>query len=140
MTGSSTTGRNVMSVCSSKLNRVVLELGGKDPMIVFADADLNVAAKDAVTYSLFNAGQVCSSVERVYVDVSVKDQFEQKVIQLASQFKVGDGRTAENTVGPLVSKMQRERVAAQVDAAIADGGRLLYKSDVPTSSDPNTSF
>jgi acyl-CoA reductase-like NAD-dependent aldehyde dehydrogenase len=68
MTGSSATGRKIMSACASDLKRLVLELGGKDPMVVFADADLGQAAKDAVDNSLMNCGQVCCSVERIYVE------------------------------------------------------------------------
>ena len=68
-----------MGACAPQLKRLVLELGGKDPMIVFGDADLEKAAKDAVYFSLFNCGQVCCSVERIYVDASIKDAFEAKV-------------------------------------------------------------
>ena len=68
MTGSSATGRKIMGACAPDLKRLVLELGGKDPMVVFADADLGQAAKDAVDNSLMNCGQVCCSVERIYVE------------------------------------------------------------------------
>mmetsp|Transcript_24944 Transcript_24944/g.54396 ORF Transcript_24944/g.54396 Transcript_24944/m.54396 type:complete len:478 (-) Transcript_24944:79-1512(-) len=140
MTGSTAVGRNIMSSCASGLKRLVLELGGKDPMVVFADADLDVAADDAVRNSLSNTGQVCCSVERIYVDESVKDEFEEKVVEIAKTYKVGDGRNEDNKVGPLVSKMQRDRVDMQVDVALKNGAQLLYQSPLPESAPKDTSF
>jgi len=89
MTGSTNTGKRIMESCAANLKRLVLELGGKDPMVVFADADLDQAAADAVGNSLYNQGQSCCSVERVYVAESVKAEFEQKVVALAKEQKVG---------------------------------------------------
>jgi acyl-CoA reductase-like NAD-dependent aldehyde dehydrogenase len=140
MTGSTAVGRNIMSSCASGLKRLVLELGGKDPMVVFADANLDVAADDAVRNSLSNTGQVCCSVERVYVDESVKDEFEEKVVEIAKTYKVGDGRNEDNKVGPLVSKMQRDRVDMQVDVALKNGAQLLYQSPIPESAPKDASF
>ena len=174
MTGSSETGRRIMATCAASLKRLVLELGGKDPMIIFADADLDKAAHDAVFFSLFNCGQVycprqtnlatggvvgacvvgeppsplvfyfrlgrnvllaqvCCSVERIYVDVAVKDEFEKKVVELAKSYTVGPGLAPGSKVGPMVSGMQRDAVAAQVEAALKDGARLLYRSSVPST-------
>jgi succinate-semialdehyde dehydrogenase/glutarate-semialdehyde dehydrogenase len=131
MTGSSATGKKIMEKCAKNLKRVVLELGGKDPMIVFADADLDKAANDAVTNSLFNAGQVCCSVERVYVEESVKPQFEQKVIGLAKAWKVGNPTDDSVKMGPMVSKTQMAIVKEQVAKAVDSGASLLYESEVP---------
>lgn len=140
MTGSTAVGKEIMTSCAKGLKRLVLELGGKDPMIVFADADLDLAASDAVEYSLSNTGQVCCSFERVYVDSSIKDDFESKVVEMASSYKVGDGRDEENKVGPLVSKLQRDRVSDQVDAALKSGAKLLFKSSIPDSAPEDASF
>ena len=140
MTGSTAVGQKIMSHCAKGLKRLVLELGGKDPMVVFADADLELAASDAVKYSLSNTGQVCCSFERVYVDNSIKEEFESKVVEIASSYKVGDGRNEENKVGPLVSKLQRDRVAEQVDTALKSGAKLLYKSTIPESAPEEASF
>ena len=140
MTGSTAVGQKIMSHCAKGLKRLVLELGGKDPMVVFADADLELAASDAVKYSLSNTGQVCCSFERVYVESAIKEEFESKVVEIASSYKVGDGRNEENKVGPLVSKLQRDRVAEQVDTALKSGAKLLYKSTIPESAPEEASF
>lgn len=132
MTGSSATGKIIMEKCAKKLKRLVLELGGKDPMIVFADADLEKAANDAVTNSLFNAGQVCCSIERVYVEGRVKTQFEEKVVQLAKAWKVGNPTNDTIKMGPMVSKTQMMIVKDQVTKAIRSGAKMLYESEVPT--------
>jgi acyl-CoA reductase-like NAD-dependent aldehyde dehydrogenase len=77
--------------------------------------------------------QVCCSVERIYVDVAVKDEFEKKVVELAKSYTVGPGLAPGSKVGPMVSGMQRDAVAAQVEAALKDGARLLYRSSVPST-------
>lgn len=131
MTGSSDTGRKIVSSCSSTLKRVILELGGKDPMIVFSDADMSKAASDAVTYSLYNTGQVCCAVERIYVQESIKDEFEQKVVKLAKEYAVGNGLDDSSNVGPMVSKMQYDIVNNHIHKTISEGGKILYQSDIP---------
>ena len=137
MTGSSATGKKIMEKCAKHLKRIVLELGGKDPMVVFADADLDSAAKDAVDNSLFNAGQVCCAVERVYVEESIKSDFEQKVIELAKKQKVGIPTESGVTLGPMVSQMQLENVKNQVDDSLANGATKLYESDFPKDGSGN---
>ena len=131
MTGSSATGKRIMETCAKNLKRLVLELGGKDPMIVFADADLDKAANDAVSNSLFNAGQVCCAVERIYIEKSVQTQFEQKVVELAKKQMVGIPTDDGVTLGPMVSQMQLENVKKQVDESVEKGANVLYKSEVP---------
>jgi len=140
MTGSTAVGKKIMESCASNFKRLVLELGGKDPMVVFADADLDLAASDAVCNSLSNTGQVCCSIERVYVDQSVQEDFERKVVEIARTYKVGNGLEEGCKVGPLVSTMQRDRVDAQVDIALKHGAKLLYKSSLPESAPEGSSF
>ena len=135
MTGSSDTGRKIVSSCSSTLKRVILELGGKDPMIVFSDADMSKAVSDAVTYSLYNTGQVCCAVERIYVEESIKDEFEEKVVQLAKEYTVGNGLNDASKVGPMVSKMQFDIVNNHINKTISEGGKLLYQSNIPKKQD-----
>lgn len=137
MTGSSATGKRIMETCAQNLKRLVLELGGKDPMVVFADADLDKAASDAVSNSLFNAGQVCCAVERVYIDKSVQTQFEQKVVALAKEQKIGVPTEQGVTMGPMVSRMQLENVKKQVDESVEKGAKVLYKSDIPATPGGN---
>lgn len=131
MTGSSATGKRIMEKSAKNLKRLVLELGGKDPMVVFSDADLDKAAEDAVANSVFNAGQVCCAVERIYIEQSVKAEFEEKVVELAKKHKVGDGSEIGVTMGPMVSQMQLEIVKQQVEDSITHGAKKLYESDVP---------
>lgn len=99
--------------------------------VVFADADLDKAASDAVSNSLFNAGQVCCSVERIYVERSVKPQFEQKVVELAKSWKVGNPSDQDVKMGPMVSKTQMDIVKDQVTKAVDKGAKILYQSEVP---------
>ena len=131
MTGSSATGKHIMKQTANDLKRLVLELGGKDPMIVFDDSNIEKAASDAVEYSLCNAGQVCCSIERVYVADSIYDTFCEKVKQVASTYKVGNGMDPTNKVGPLVSSLQMNKVKEQVDDAIENGAKLLFQSEIP---------
>lgn len=125
MTGSSATGKKIMQECGKSLKPLVLELGGKDPMVVFADADLAKAAKDAVHGACMNAGQVCSSVERVYVEGSVMAQFEQLCKTEVAKWGAGSGFDDKIKIGPMVSWMQRELVERHVKDALAKGARIV---------------
>jgi acyl-CoA reductase-like NAD-dependent aldehyde dehydrogenase len=151
MTGSSATGHKIIQQSISadcdntkskkKMKRFVLEMGGKDPMIIFEDADLDLAVKDAVAYSLSNTGQVCCSIERVFVAQPIYATFQKKVIEEAKKYKVGNGMDPTVSVGPMVSVHQCSIVQQQVSEAIKDGAKLLYQSDVPTcTSSEKTSF
>mmetsp|Transcript_18801 Transcript_18801/g.46672 ORF Transcript_18801/g.46672 Transcript_18801/m.46672 type:complete len:519 (+) Transcript_18801:49-1605(+) len=131
MTGSSATGRKILESAAPQLKRVILEMGGKDPMIVCEDADLQKAAKDAVMYSLSNTGQVCCSVERIYVADAVYEEFQELTKVAAQDYKVGNGMDPANLVGPMVSSMQKELVHEQVEDAVAKGAKLLHQSEVP---------
>ena len=131
MTGSSATGRRIIEKAAPQMKRVVLEMGGKDPMVVFEDADIDKAAQDAVKYSLSNTGQVCCSIERIYVAESIYDEFQKLAAKYASGYKVGNGMDPANHVGPMVSKAQRSIVQGQVEDAIGKGAKLLHKSGVP---------
>ncbi len=114
-TGSRAAGINIMSAASDSLKRIMLELGGKDPMIVLDDADIEQAAEVAVNMSFENAGQMCVSTERIFVHDSIIEAFEQKVALL----------TADVRTGPMVNERQRKHVIKQIDAAIESGARVL---------------
>ncbi|KAL3939213.1 MAG: hypothetical protein SGBAC_006026 [Bacillariaceae sp.] len=131
MTGSSATGRRIIEKAAPQMKRVVLEMGGKDPMIVFDDADIDKAAQDAVKYSLSNTGQVCCSIERIYVAESIYEEFQKLTTKYANEYKVGNGIDPSNSVGPMVSQGQRNIVRAQVEDAVAKGAKLLHQSAVP---------
>ena len=129
--GSRVTGKRIMQSASGELKRLVLELGGKDPLIVFEDADLAAAADCVVTHSLRNTGQVCCSVERVFVAESVADEFEQLVLERASEWKHGNGFDDDVRMGPMVSGEQRAKVEEQVIDAVENGARLLLGGTTP---------
>jgi acyl-CoA reductase-like NAD-dependent aldehyde dehydrogenase len=131
--GSRATGKLIMAGAADGLKRLVLELGGKDPLIVMADADLESAAECAVRHSLRNSGQVCCSVERVYVARDIAAAFEQRVIEKARAWTCGDGFDEASAMGPLVSAEARAKVAHQVQEALALGARLAYRGETPDS-------
>lgn len=129
--GSQAVGKHIMRVAGDKLKRIVLELGGKDPMIVLNDADLQKAANFAVNGSLRNTGQVCVSVERIYVQDKAAEEFTKLVAEGVKNFKYGSGYDENVQMGPLVSKRQRENVLSQVKDAVKNGAKLVTGGGVP---------
>jgi acyl-CoA reductase-like NAD-dependent aldehyde dehydrogenase len=123
-TGSRAAGQHILSAAGKGLKRVILELGGKDPMIVLDDADVDAAAKFAVRNSFRNSGQVCVSTERIYVHTSVADSFERKVAELAAALKVGPGTQAVD-LGPMINRQQKEWVVTQIAKARRQGANVL---------------
>jgi succinate-semialdehyde dehydrogenase/glutarate-semialdehyde dehydrogenase len=123
-TGSREVGKHIMREASDSLKRLVLELGGKDPMIVLDDADLEQAAQFAAVNSFRNAGQVCVSTERIFVLESVADDFEKALAGIAAVMKVGNGVDGPD-VGPMVNPRQRDHVLAQVESAVASGAKVV---------------
>lgn len=122
-TGSTATGKQVMAAAAESLTPVVLELGGKDAMIVCGDADIQRAARGAVWGAFFGCGQVCMSVERVYVVDSVYDEFVNAVMAEARRVRTSD--EPEAMIGSLIAPFQMERVHRQVQDAQARGARVL---------------
>ncbi|MFT4764221.1 MAG: succinate-semialdehyde dehydrogenase/glutarate-semialdehyde dehydrogenase [Oleispira sp.] len=130
-TGSLQTGRNIMATAAPQLKRLVMELGGNDPMIVLDDADVFAAAQFAVASSFENAGQMCTSTERVYVDEKIAEQFEQAVVSIASQYKVGSWRDSRVNIGPLVNTKQHAKVVSHIEDALGKGATLLFGERKP---------
>jgi acyl-CoA reductase-like NAD-dependent aldehyde dehydrogenase len=125
-TGSTETGKKIMAKAAETLTPVSLELGGKDPMIVLADADLERAANAAVYYSFDNAGQVCLSTERVYVEAPVYDEFVGKVTEKVSTLRQGPpGEMGSVDVGPLIFDGQLDIVERHVEDAKRKGAKVL---------------
>ena len=125
-TGSDRTGRKVMARAAETLTPVSLELGGKDPMIVLADADVDRAANAAAWGGMVNSGQLCISVERIYVEEPVYDEFVAKLTAEVEGLRQGaDGRKPEKDVGAMTSPNQTAIVDGQVDDALANGARAL---------------
>ncbi|WP_186211726.1 betaine-aldehyde dehydrogenase [Burkholderia gladioli] len=125
-TGGVETGKKVMSLAgASSLKEVTMELGGKSPLIVFADADLERAADIAVAANFFSAGQVCTNGTRVFVDRAVKDAFIARVLERVARIRVGKPSDAATNFGPLVSPAQLDKVLGFIESAKAEGAKLL---------------
>lgn len=129
--GSQAVGKIIMKAAGDKLKRLVLELGGKDPMIVLNDADINKAASFAVNASLRNSGQVCVSVERIYVQDRIADKFTKLVAEGVKNYRYGDGYDESAQMGPLVSERQRKNVIEQVKDAVKNGAKLVTGGGIP---------
>ena len=130
-TGSVKTGREILQAAGRQLKKAVVELGGKDPMIVDAGIDPAWAADEAATGSFANAGQICTSVERIYVHESIANEFVQELVTRAEALHVGDGIKPETQMGPLIDEGQRETVHRHVTQAIEAGAELLCGGEVP---------
>ncbi|MEI7031754.1 aldehyde dehydrogenase family protein [Streptomyces pratensis] len=125
-TGSTRTGKHIMSRCAERVKRLTLELGGKSPNVVFADADVEAAAAAAPMSFLDNAGQDCCARTRILVERPVYDLFLDLLIPAVAAVVVGDPADEKTRMGPLISLSQRDRVARYVDAARdADGVRAI---------------
>jgi acyl-CoA reductase-like NAD-dependent aldehyde dehydrogenase len=125
-TGSTATGRRIAQRAGQRLIPYGLELGGKDPMIVLADADLDRAAAGAVWGGLFNAGQACVSVERIYVEAAVYDEFVARVVERVRALRQGpDTSRYQADVGAMITDTQLQIVNRHVEDALASGARAL---------------
>lgn len=125
-TGGVATGKKVMaSAAGSTLKEVTMELGGKSPLIVCDDADLDRAADIAVMANFFSSGQVCTNGTRVFVPQALKADFEAKVVERVKRIKLGDPLAAETNFGPLVSTPHMEKVLGYIAQGQAEGARLL---------------
>ncbi|MGZ4299014.1 MAG: aldehyde dehydrogenase family protein [Solirubrobacteraceae bacterium] len=131
-TGSVDTGRGVGEECARRLKGSVLELGGKDPMIVLEDANLEHAVAGALWGGFANAGQTCSGIERVYVMRGVAGRFISEVVARAQALRVGDPMSWDTEIGPMVSREQFEIVRELVDDAVAAGATLHCGGPVTT--------
>jgi len=120
-TGSTETGRAIVAASAGNLKRLSLELGGKSPNIIFADADLELAARTAAVGAFGNSGQMCSAGTRLFVERPVHDAFVTEFARQSKDLRVGDGLDANTILGPLVSSRQLERVSAHMADAVAAG-------------------
>jgi aldehyde dehydrogenase (NAD+) len=123
-TGSTETGRRVMETAARTLKKLSLELGGKSPNVVFADADLEAAVRGVTTGIFYGKGEVCAAGSRLLVEASVQDAFLEALVERAAATTVGDPTHPKTRLGALVSKAQRERVLGYIEAGVAEGARL----------------
>ncbi|PYU63655.1 MAG: succinate-semialdehyde dehydrogenase [Acidobacteria bacterium] len=123
-TGSVTTGRRVAEACARKLIPSVLELGGKDAMIVLSDADLEVASSAALWGGYTNCGQVCLSVERLFVEQAVAEKFLALCVEKTKKLRIGPGSDPATDVGPLIRPQHVQRMSDLVDDAVSRGAKV----------------
>ncbi|TIL76597.1 MAG: aldehyde dehydrogenase family protein [Mesorhizobium sp.] len=124
-TGSTATGQSIVRASAGNLKRVSLELGGKSPVIVCADADLDKAVPVAAMSVFANSGQICIAGSRLFVERSVHDDFVERLAAYAKGLRIGDGIDPATEIGPLVSEKQLQRVASYLEAGAAEGATLV---------------
>ncbi|BBC71799.1 betaine-aldehyde dehydrogenase [Altererythrobacter sp. B11] len=124
-TGSTQTGRAIIEAAKSNFKRVSLELGGKSPTFIFADADLKKAIPAAAMGIFFNAGQVCAAGSRLFVQEEVADQVLEGIAGMARMLRVGHTLDPETVIGPLVSEVQLDRVTGYIESGRQEGARVM---------------
>lgn len=131
-TGSTETGKKIGSICGGNVKRMTLELGGNSPIIIFKDTEIQKAAKDAAKRSFRNMGQVCNSINRIYVEKSIEKDFINYLIQETKKFVIGNGlENPDVDLGPMVSREGLEKVREHLKDAISKGAKLEYGGKVP---------
>lgn len=124
--GSVATGKKIMAAASKNLTPITLELGGKDPFVVLSDADLDLASSAAVWGAFSNCGQVCASVERVYVHESVAEPFTKMVLEKTKKLRQGSGLDPHVDIGSMTAAMQIDKVESHVEEAKKKGAHILW--------------
>jgi len=124
-TGSPVTGQFIMRAAADNITRIGLELGGKSPSIVFADADLESAIRQTTSGAFFNAGQVCSAATRIVVEASVHDEFVDRLQKRVGGLRLGDPLDGGTTMGPVISQKQMERVLGYIGIGRDEGATIV---------------
>jgi acyl-CoA reductase-like NAD-dependent aldehyde dehydrogenase len=139
-TGSSETGKVLMAAGAPTIKRLIMELGGKNPVIVLDDADVDEAVKHHAPRQCDNAGQHCSGAGRYYVHEKVYDEFVKKFIEASREVVVGDPADPKTFMGPLASKEHRDRVEGYIKSGVEQGAKLLLGGERPRKSPLNKGF
>lgn len=124
-TGSVGTGRKVYTSAANGLKKVTMELGGKSPLIIFEDADLENAVSAAMIANWYSSGQVCSNGTRVFVHESLKEKFTQRLLERTLKLKIGDPMDPATDIGPMVNKAHMEKVLSYIQRGKEEGAKLL---------------
>jgi succinate-semialdehyde dehydrogenase/glutarate-semialdehyde dehydrogenase len=131
-TGSTQTGKYLMEAAAHDLKKLLLELGGHTPMVVFKDADLTQAVKDGVKRSFRNMGQICNAVNRIYVEADIADEYIQRFTDLTAKLSMGDGlENPDVDLGPMIDEEGLKRTQLHVDDAVSKGASLLIGGKTP---------
>ena len=139
-TGSSETGKAIMSLASQTVKRLQLELGGKNPVIILDDADVNAAVNGMARQQCSNSGQICGSPGRFYVHEKVYDEFLEKFTAGMKKMVVGDPNDEKTEMGPLVSAAHRDRVEGYIKSGIDEGARVILGGKRPTTPPMNKGY
>ncbi len=124
-TGSTRVGRHIASLCGQHMKRVTLELGGKSPLVILKDADLDRAVTAAVHGIFTYQGQVCIGSSRIFVEREIEAQFTEHFTRVAAGLSLGDLRDPQTVIGPIINERQRNRVRSHIDDAVKKGARIL---------------
>jgi succinate-semialdehyde dehydrogenase/glutarate-semialdehyde dehydrogenase len=140
-TGSTETGRYLMRAAADDLKKLILELGGHTPMVVFNDADLERAVADGVKRSFRNMGQICNAVNRIYVEEEIADEYIKRFVELTGRLTMGDGLADPDVdLGPMIDQEGIERTQRHVDDALAKGAKLLCGGKRPDAPELRKGF
>ncbi|MCI4361903.1 MAG: aldehyde dehydrogenase family protein [Thermoplasmata archaeon] len=140
LTGDTATGKKIMEAASGTVKRLQLELGGKAPFVVFADADLAAAVEGAVIGGFVNGGQDCTAATRLIVHESIRKKFVEKLAERLRTFRIGDPLSRTTDLGPLVHRTHRDRVLGFVEGAKNDGAKLVVGGSAPSGMPPEGAF
>lgn len=132
LTGSVPTGRKVLSLAGSHMKHATMELGGKSPLIVFDDADLENAVGGAMLGNFYSTGQVCSNGTRVFVQRRLHDRFLDRLVERTKKIRIGDPLDPETQMGPLISRAQHEKVTGYIAIGREEGAELRAGGGVPS--------
>ena len=134
-TGSTATGRKILALAAANITPATVELGGKNPLIVFPDADLKVALRGALEGMFFNQGEACTAASRVLLHESIREPFLRRFCDAVRQLRLGDGLDERTEIGPLVTRRQQERVLEFIEIGKREGAQIAAQGDLPT--EPN---
>ncbi|MDI6026567.1 betaine-aldehyde dehydrogenase [Corticibacterium sp. UT-5YL-CI-8] len=132
VTGSVATGKKVLALAGGHMKHATMELGGKSPIVVFDDADLENAIGGAMLGNFYSSGQICSNGTRVFVQKGLHDRFVERLVERAKTIRLGDPLDPETQMGPLVNKAQHEKVLGYIDIGKAEGATLALGGSVPS--------
>jgi acyl-CoA reductase-like NAD-dependent aldehyde dehydrogenase len=130
-TGSTGAGAAVAGTAAKNITPALLELGGKDAMIVFDDADFDRAVKDAAEGGFYNEGEACTATSRILVQDGIYDRFAEQLAAAVTKLKVGRGTNPAVHVGPVVTKTQQQRVLSYIQAGIDEGATIAAQAALP---------
>jgi acyl-CoA reductase-like NAD-dependent aldehyde dehydrogenase len=130
-TGSPTTGASVIRTAADNLTPTLMELGGKNPFIIFGDADLDSTLPWAIEGGYFNQGEACTAASRVLVQADIHDEVARRYAEAVPRLRVGNGADAGTHVGPLVTAAQRDRVLSYIDIGVKEGATIAAQAPLP---------